>query len=270
MLQSNPTSFMTSNQQRKIGLALSGAAVRGFVHIGILQAFEEEGIKPDFLGGSSAGALIAYLYAAGLSTAQMLEISTKISWFSMVRPIFSSKGLVSFQPLEKLLIDMLGNLHFEDLTTPLIVSATDLEKGKPVLFSQGPVAPAIHASCAIPGLVRPVSYDGYAKLVDGGVTNNTPSEAVRSLGADYVIAADVFEPHRRRFAGPLGVGINAVEIMVRNSNQGPSAADCLIAPDLHDVSFNRFGQKQRMIDLGQKEAEKHIETIQSILSLQTA
>lgn len=261
---------MAPTQSKSLGIALSGAAVRGFVHLGILQSLEEEGIKPNFLGGSSAGSLIAYLYSAGLTTAQILKLAKNISWFSMIRPIFSSLGFISFKPIEQLLTSHLGNLHFEDLATPLIVSASDLDTGKPVLFNSGPVAPAVHASCAIPGLVRPVKFGGYKQLVDGGVTNNTPSEAVRSIGAEYVVAVDVFAPHKRKFAGPIGVGINAVEIMVRNSNLGTDNVDCLIAPDLSDVSFNRFSQKQRMIDIGRKEAEKHIDTIKAGISRQKA
>ncbi|MFK7803947.1 MAG: patatin-like phospholipase family protein [Anaerolineae bacterium] len=247
--------------KKKIGIAFSGAVVRGFVHVGVLQALEEENIRPDIFGGSSAGSIIAYLAAAGLTSQQILNTSHKISWLRMVRPILSKLGIVSFQPLEQLLIKQVGDLYFEDLAAPLVVSTTDLDTGEPVLFSSGPVAPAVHASCAVPGLVKPVSHAGHELLIDGGVSNNTPSHSVRSLGADYVIGVDVFSPHRRRFGGPIGVGLNAMEIMVRNSNRGPLGADCLIAPDLSDVSFYRFRQKQRMIDIGRREAEKHIDEI---------
>lgn len=248
-------------ESKKIGIAFSGAVVRGFVHIGVLQALEEANIQPTFWGGASAGSIVAYLAAAGLNAEQILATSRQISWFRMVRPIFSRLGIVSFKPLEQLLVQQLGDLYFEDLSVPLVVSTTDLDSGRPVLFSAGPIAPAVHASCAVPGLVRPVSHAGHELLIDGGVSNNTPSESVRSLGADYVIGVDVFAPHRRRFGGPIGVGLNAMEIMVRNSNRGPSGADCLIAPDLSDVSFYRFRQKQRMIDIGRREAEKHIDQI---------
>lgn len=258
---------MSQERKTKIGIALSGAAVRGFVHLGILQTLDEEGIRPDFLGGSSAGSLVGYLIAAGLTTRQILKLTQRISWRSFIRPVFSSMGIFSFKPLEKYLVQNLGNLYFSDLTTPFVVSATNLETGAPVLFKDGPVAPAVHASCAIPGVARPVRHGGYDQLVDGGVTNNTPTEAVRSLGADYVIGIDVFAPHKRRYAGPLGVGINAVEIMVRNSNKGPAMADCLIAPDLRNVSFNRFSQRQKMIDIGRREAEKHIDHIKALQSL---
>jgi NTE family protein len=250
----------------KIGLALSGAVVRGFVHIGVLQALEEENIRPDMIGGSSAGSIIAYLSAAGLSSQQILDLSQQISWLRMIRPIFSRTGFVSFEPIEKLLIRFVGDLHFEDLAIPLVVSTTDLATGEPVLFSQGAIAPAVHASCAVPGFARPVSHGGYHSLIDGGVSNNTPSDSVRALGADFVIAVDAFAPHRRRFGGPIRVGLNAIEIMVRNSNRGPKQADCLIAPDLSDVSFYRFGQKQRMIDIGRRETEKHLDEIKQGLS----
>ena len=248
-------------ESKKIGIAFSGAVVRGFVHIGVLQALEEANIRPTYWGGASAGSIIAYLAAAGLNAEQILTTSKQISWFRMIRPILSRMGIVSFQPLEKLLVQQLGDLHFEDLANRLVVSTTDLESGEPVLFKKGPIAPAVHASCAVPGVAQPVSHAGHQALIDGGVTNNTPSGSVRELGADYVIGVDVFAPHRRRFGGPVRVGLNAMEIMVRNSNRGPQQADCLISPDLSDVSFYRFGQKQRMIDIGRRETEKHLDEI---------
>ncbi|MEM9775117.1 MAG: patatin-like phospholipase family protein [Chloroflexota bacterium] len=253
---------------KTVGLALSGAAVRGFVHIGVMQALEEADIQISYVGGSSAGAIVAYLKAAGLCVKDLLEISTKIGWTRMVRPVISQMGFLSFKPLENFLVDLLGNLHFEDLATPLIISTTNLDTGLAVLFNSGPIAPIVHASCAIPGMIRPVNYAGYPHLVDGGVANNTPSNAVKLIGADYVIGVDAFAPHIRRFAGPFGIGINAVEIMVRNSNQGPHGSDCLIAPDLSHISFGRFGQKQAMIDIGRREAEKHLGQIQAFVNSQ--
>ncbi len=254
-----------TEQTKTLGIALSGAAVRGFVHLGVFQALEEEGIHPQFLGGSSAGALIGYLFAAGLNSQNILGATKGISWLRMARPILSRKGIISFKPMEQFLERFLGQLHFQDLATPLVISASDLDSGKPVILTEGAVAPAVHASCAIPGLVRPVAHAGYQNLADGGVTNNTPSAAVKQLGADYVVGVDAFAPKRRRFAGPIGVGLNAVEIMVRNSNLGTKDSDCLIAPDLSDISFGRFGQKQKMLDIGRREAEKHIDTIKEAL-----
>ncbi|MEM8859715.1 MAG: patatin-like phospholipase family protein [Chloroflexota bacterium] len=250
---------------KAVGLALSGAAVRGFVHIGVMQALEDADITINYVGGSSAGAIIAYLKAAGLCVKDLLDISSQIGWARMVRPAFSDMGVFSFKPLEKFLIQLLGDLHYEDLSTPLVVSTTNLDTGTAVLFNSGRIAPTVHASCAIPGMIKPVNYAGYSHLVDGGVANNTPSNAVKAIGADYVIGVDAFTPHKRRFAGPLGVGINAIEIMVRNSNQGPLASDCLIAPDLSHISFGRFGQKQAMIDIGRREAEKHLDQITAFL-----
>lgn len=254
-----------NTKTKKVGLALSGAAVRGFVHIGVMQTLEEADIEIDYVGGSSAGAIIAYLKAAGLCVKDLLEISTKIGWVKMVRPVASRMGVLSFKPLENFLVHLLGDLHFEDLSTPLVISTTNLDTGMAVLFDSGPIAPTVHASCAIPGMIRPVNHAGYSNLVDGGVANNTPASAVKSIGANYVIGVDAFAPHKRRFAGPLGIGINAIEIMVRNSNQGPRTSDCLIAPDLSHISFGRFDQKQKMIDIGRREAEKHIDQIKAFI-----
>lgn len=249
----------------KIGIALSGGVVRGFVHLGILEVLEENGIKIDIVGGASVGALIGYCYAAGMSLAQIDDFSADLSWGRMSRLVFPREGFVSFDPLEAWLIDMLGDLHFEDLARPFVVSATDLESGEAVKLSRGRVAPAVRASCSVPGLVTPAYLEGHV-LGDGGISKNTPAEAVRDLGADYVIGVDVFYPTLRRNFGPLGPGLAAIEIMVQRSGNGREAADCLIVPRLHNVTFINFRRRAELIALGREAAEEKLPELTSELA----
>ncbi len=264
---------MASQQQDqarpRVGIALSGGIVRGFVHLGVLQVLEEAGIAIDVVGGSSVGALIGYCYAAGMSLDQIDHFSADLSWSRMARPVFPREGLVSFDGLEGWLVETLGDLHFADLARPFVVSTTDLESGEPVGFTSGPVAPAVRASCSVPGFVSPTHFEGRV-LGDGGISKNTPAQAVRELGADYVIGVDVFYPTLRRRLGPLGPGLAAIEIMVQRSGSGREEADCLITPCLEGVTWVDFGQRGELIDYGREAAAAKIDEIRTELRALTA
>jgi NTE family protein len=103
-------------------------------------------------------------------------------------------------------------------------------------------------------------------LVDGGISDNLPVEAARSLGADYVIGVDVCRPARRG-SGPFGIGMTALEIMVRRSGTGISAADCLISPDLAGASYARFRHRRTLIREGERAARDKLDQIRSDLGM---
>ena len=247
-----------------LGIAFSGGVVRGFVHIGVLQALEEARIPISLVGGASAGALIGYCFAAGLKASHLIEISKNLKWFRFLRPTFSRRGFFTFKPMEKWLINIMEDLDFSELVRPLVVAATDLDRGESVLIHSGKVARAIHASCAVPGFIKPVALQG-KHLVDGGVTNNLPVDAVRQMGANYVIGVDVFDPHPIPILGPISVGMRAAQILVRNTNNGRKGADCLISPDLSHFSFARFREKERLIEAGYEATWAKIPEIKEIL-----
>ncbi len=253
----------------KIGLALSGAVMRGPVHIGVLKVLQAAHIPVDVVAGASAGSIVGALFCAGLSPDDLARVAPAIGWRAIARPVFPRRGFLSFARLEPWLIDLMGgDLQFSDLKIPLAISATDLERGEAVTFTAGRVAPAVHGSSAVPGIVVPVAHDGYL-LGDGGVSYNLPVAAARNLGADVVIGVDLFVPTIHRPWGPLRFGFAAIETMVRRSGGGVDQADVLISPpELAGVSYIRTGAKQaaRLIAIGETAARRALPQIEAVLA----
>ena len=177
----------------RIGLALGGGGARGYAHVGVLQVLEESGIRPDVVAGTSIGALVGAAYLGGSLaqlTAEMLgirlhEIPTLLS------PSWSLSGLFSGRTVLEKISAHLGTDRIENLPRPFATVAVDIQTGTPTTFSRGDIKKAIRASLSIPGLSTPV-MDGERVLVDGGVMEPLPVRATRELGADIVIAVDLF------------------------------------------------------------------------------
>ena len=162
----------------EIGIVLSGGGARGIAHLGVLQALEEIGIRPDILSGVSAGALIGALYAAGHSPEHILTLVKTHTSSSLVRMILSPSGLFSPAGLGKLLKEAIPHDSFDHLQIPLYVTATDIGSGESITFSEGQLYPVLIGSSSIPGLFTPVKF-GPRYLVDGGVRNNLPVDCIR-------------------------------------------------------------------------------------------
>lgn len=177
----------------KIGIALGGGACLGFAHIGVLEVLEKNGIKPDFIAGTSMGSVIGGLYASGLSTEKMVELLQKfdikklttLNFFNMLKSgIFITDKMSSY--FEKLA----GVKHVQETKIPFCCTSVDLCTGHPYNIKTGRFGTALMASTAIPGLFKPVKL-GNKLLVDGGVLNNVPFDVCKKMGADFVIGVDV-------------------------------------------------------------------------------
>jgi NTE family protein len=168
----------------KIGLVLSGGGARGFAHLGVLKALAEQGIVPEIISGVSAGALAGALYGAGHTPDQALQIflSTKLHRF--FRPSVSMRGFLKMKSFRKLYETYLP-AQFEELSLPLLVGATDIQAGKMVYFSEGPLVEPLMASCCIPVMFEPMLIDGRI-FVDGGIVNNLPAETLLNR-CDFII-----------------------------------------------------------------------------------
>jgi NTE family protein len=139
----------------KIGLALSGGATYGAAHIGVLRVFEREGIKPQFVVGASAGALVGAAYCAGIPLEQISQIFNGMSWPTLIKPTLSrSLSLFDTSPMEDYLRKNVGDCEFKDLQIPFAVIACDIMTGERVFLNKGPLNPAVRASAAIPGCSR--------------------------------------------------------------------------------------------------------------------
>jgi NTE family protein len=186
---------MNSKNKPKFGLALSGGGARGIAHIGVLKALEKANIRIDYLSGTSMGGLIAAAYASGLSPQNIEDIaheySSLHSMWRLADPTLPRLSIFQGKRLLEFFEDKLNNSTFDDLRIPLTLVAVDINSGEEVHINTGSVAHAVRATVAVPGLLAPVEEDGMC-LVDGGLLNNLPSDVVREMGADIVLAIDVF------------------------------------------------------------------------------
>jgi NTE family protein len=179
----------------KVGLVLSGGGARCFAHIGGLKALEEQGIKVSSIAGSSSGAILGALYAAGLD-ADTLHIIVKTLNYSDFWRTGVKGGLISHEGIAELL-----NVHapktFEELKIPLAVTTVDIQSGELIILQRGELTPAVCASNAFPGLFAPIKHlDRY--LMDGGILNNFPVDVIRTMTTDPVIAFDATVSERRK------------------------------------------------------------------------
>jgi NTE family protein len=172
-----------------LGLALGSGAARGLAHIGVLKVLEEAGIPVDIIAGTSMGAFIGAMYAAGVPVTQMEKAALEIDWFRMARlldPVLPMSGLTDGRKLVAFMAALLPARDFKDLKQTLAVTATDISTGEPIIIKQGDLLEALRASLAFPGIFSPVRF-GKRFLVDGGLCKPIPTDVVRSLGAEKII-----------------------------------------------------------------------------------
>lgn len=183
-------------ERPKVGLALSAGGVRGFAHVGVLEVLHNAGVPIDAMAGTSMGAVVGSLYAAGLPTEQLWEISQHIQ-MDTITPDFNLMGLLKLLFLQKLpssrnlqdfFNQQIGHMRFEDMAIPFATAAMDVKTGEQVVFDSGPVDIAVRASMNLPGVFDPVPYR-HRYLVDGAVVNYLPVDLVKQKGADYIIAS---------------------------------------------------------------------------------
>ncbi len=200
-----------------IGLALGSGAARGMAHIGVLKVLEQEGIKVDFISGTSFGAFIGALYAAGVPIRQMEEVAGNVDWQQMAKlldPTIPTSGLIDGKKLTRFMAELLPVKTFEDLVIPLGVVATDIETGEAVTIRRGNLLEALRAAVSFPGIFTPVTF-GDRFLVDGGLLNPVPVDVAHDLGAEMVIGvctipevkkrpAEVYIPAATRKETPQG------------------------------------------------------------------
>ncbi len=168
-----------SEKQYNIGLVLSGGGARGFAHLGVIQALNEAGIFPDVISGTSAGALIGVLYADGYNPGEILNLMNGGSRLDFMRPSLPREGLLQINGIIKILKTSLRSKIFEELKIPMYVSATDLNNGKAVYFSEGDLFEPVIASASIPVLFQPVKINDIS-YVDGGVLDNLPIRPIEN------------------------------------------------------------------------------------------
>jgi NTE family protein len=186
----------------RIGLALGSGSARGWAHIGAIRALEERGIKPDFICGTSIGALVGAAYASG-ELDRLEQWVTGLAWTTVVRlmDLTWRGGLIRGHRLFTLFRTIFQDRDIDDLPIPYGAVATELYSGRELWLRHGKVLDAVRASCAMPGLFTPIVRENVV-VVDGGLVNPVPVSMCRALGADLVIAVDLswgkLGPYRER------------------------------------------------------------------------
>ncbi len=237
----------------RIGLALGGGAARGFAHVGVIAVLEEAGLRPQLVVGTSAGSLVAALYASGKTSAQLQQTALNMEEVAItdwMLPIFG-RGMFRGDALARYVNELVANRLIENMAIPLGIVATDLNSGQAVLFQRGDTGTAVRASSAVPAVFVPVKING-REYVDGGLVSPVPVRFARQMGADVVIAVDISSPPEANLAGDtLQILLQTFAIMGKSINQYElKDADVVIRPSLAGLKSADFSARQRAIDSG--------------------
>ena len=190
LLPSGQKTPQAATTKPKIGLALGGGAARGFAHIGVIKMLESQGIVPDYIVGTSAGAVVGSLYASGHVAFAMQKIAQQLDEKIFADWTLGGRGFLKGEALQDFINQHLNMRPLEKLNKPFAVVATDLNTGERVVFRTGDSGLAVRASAAVPGIFQPTQFGGKT-YVDGGLSSPIPVQAARDMGADFVIAVDI-------------------------------------------------------------------------------
>jgi NTE family protein len=274
----------------RIGLVLSGGGARGAAHVGVIRALEQMRVPIDAIAGTSMGAMVGGLYAAGLTGEEIETIFRELDWQEAIRDraprqdlayrrkqddrnilargalgvsrelgVLLPLGLVQGHKITQVLRGATARVadvqDFDALPTPFRALATDLETGDPIVLAQGDLVTVLRASMSAPGVLTPVEVDGRL-LVDGGLVDNLPVDLARSMGVDRLIVVDVSFPLARRedFDSAFDIANQMIGIMVRRSTRQSKAAlqptDVLIEPALGTMTSLDFGRMPQVMESG--------------------
>ncbi len=239
----------------RLGLALGGGAARGFAHIGVIQVLEEAGIKPDLVVGTSAGSLVAALYANGKTSAELANLALTMDEGSITDWAFPSRGLIRGEALARFVREQTGHTLIEKMKLPLGIVATDLDSGAGMLFQRGDTGTAVRASSSVPAVFQPVKI-GEREYVDGGLVSPVPVRYARQMGAEMVIAVDISSPPDGAATdGTMKLLLQTFAIMGKSINRFElKDADVVVRPPLLGVSSADFTSRVRAIRSGRETA----------------
>lgn len=257
------------NQPIRLALVLGGGGAKGLAHIGAIQELERAGIRPDLIVGCSSGAIAGALYADQPDLTQAVRglipvRKGQVLDYAYTNPIF---GIVHGDALQNLMKRLLSVQTFEELQIPLIIVATDLATGDLLEFSRGELASAVRASCAVPGVFKPVSLYG-RYCIDGGAAAPVPVEVARKYGAEKVIAIDLSEGLSKELPRHLfGVTARSLEIAYRKFiDQSLMQADLAIRMNFDSLGATfRDDLNEWLYEEGRRVVQEHLPAIQAVL-----
>jgi len=237
----------------KIALALGGGAARGFAHVGVIKALEAQGIVPDIVVGTSAGAVVGALYAAGHNGFDLQRLVLQVEESQFSDWALPDRGVFKGEALQSFVNQAVGQRPLEKLGKLMAVVATDLQSGEAVVFRTGNTGMAVRASSSVPGVFQPVAING-REYVDGGLVSPVPVQAARSLGADFVIAVDISaKPQYGKTQSTIDVLLQAFSIMAQTiSKQELPGADVVIRPYTPELRATDFQDRHLAVLEGEK------------------
>jgi NTE family protein len=270
-------------RKKKVGLALSGGAARGFAHIGVLGVLQQEGIPIDMIAGTSAGAVMGAIYAAGRDTREMIEQAVAASGQKLtlfIDPCLPRTGFLKGRKIKNLLSGFIGgNIKFTDLKIPFACVATDIYTGEEVIMDSGLVLDALRATISIPGIFTVFKHEG-RYLVDGGLTTPVPVNVVKQMGADFVIAVNVNHIVSDHIGKASQKRLQAhkeptlLQILMQSfyittfslAHRSLAAADIVIEPYMPHINSGDFSKVEEMIAHGHHAAHEALPEIKRKLS----
>ncbi|MDE2371023.1 MAG: patatin-like phospholipase family protein [Burkholderiales bacterium] len=254
----------------RIGLALGGGAARGFAHIGVIQVLEEAGIHPVLVAGTSAGSLVAALWASGKSGQELGALARTMDEGAITDWSFPGRGLIRGEALARFVREQTGGRLIEQMKLPLGIVATDLDSGAPILFQRGDTGAAVRASSAVPAVFQPVRI-GNREYVDGGLVAPVPVRYARQMGAELVIAVDISSPPDGNATGDMfKLLLQTFAIMGRSINQFELRdADVVLRPVLAGISSADFTARLKAIEAGREVALRQLPEIRQRIAALT-
>jgi len=292
------------NHRAKLGIALGGGGARGIAHVGVLKVLEHENIIPDFITGTSIGALVGAAYAANPQSANLekrvvevldpdndekipLQSLERLNWHESLKSSWRSRvvhymqkevfllmavlrtAVLSLDELRACVEAFLPDIDIKETAIPFAAVATDLIKGRQVVLTEGPIITAVMASCAVPGFMPPVRLNGRI-LVDGGIVNALPADVARAAGAEVVLGVDAGMTLNEPFQVEDGIDVinRCTEIMeIRLDEINRKNSDLVIQLDTGGVHWLNFQDCKKLIQEGQKAAEPMVGCIKKAVNI---
>ena len=244
---------ISERRELRLGLALGGGAARGFAHVGVIQVLEEAGLRPSVVTGTSAGSLVAALYASGKTPAELVRVAETLQEAEItdwMLPILN-RGALRGEALAKYVNTQVGGKNLDQMAMPVGIVATDLGSGEPITFRRGNTGTAVRASSAVPGVFQPVRV-GDHEYVDGGLVSPVPVRQAREMGANVVIAVDISsDPQGNAYGDTFQILLQTFAIMGKSINSlALKEADLVVRPALSGVKSADFGARMRSVEAG--------------------
>lgn len=254
-----------------IALVLGSGGARGYAHIGVIEILEQQGIRPDFIVGTSAGSIVGSIYASGKSAAELRQIALNLQVADVREFNIGLQGFFDGAKVENYVNKQVGQKPLEQLPIPMYVVATELKNGHLKVFNRGNTGQAVRASISIPSMFIPTPIAG-REYVDGGLVSPVPVNVAKQLGADVVIAVDILaQPKHTETSNVWGMFNQNINIMQNKiALYELKNADVVIQPDLREKAhiFDVKG-REMTINAGKQATLVKLGQIQAVMQNRT-